>query len=133
MSFSVNYIKKNEPIFISVNQRDMSLHEHLPLDGTFICDNNLATDFLSSSFIGLRNKNLLKRSNCWGAQVAQLVKHPTLDFCSGHDLRVVGSSPMLRLYVGLGACLRFSLSPTPTATSLKRKKKEKESNSLLTK
>ena len=27
------------------------------------------------------------------AWVAQLVEHPTLDFSSGHDLRVVGSSP----------------------------------------
>ena len=25
--------------------------------------------------------------------MAQLVKHPTLDFGSGHDLRVLGSSP----------------------------------------
>ena len=25
--------------------------------------------------------------------MAQSVKHPTLDFGSGHDLRVVGSSP----------------------------------------
>ena len=28
-----------------------------------------------------------------GAWVAQSVKHPTFDFCSGHDLRVMGSSP----------------------------------------
>ena len=26
--------------------------------------------------------------------MAQLVKHPTLDFSSGHDLMAVGSSPM---------------------------------------
>ena len=30
----------------------------------------------------------------WGTWVAQLFKHPTLDFGSGHDLRIVGSSPM---------------------------------------
>ena len=29
-----------------------------------------------------------------GAWVAQLVKHPTLDFNSGHDLRVLGLSPV---------------------------------------
>ena len=29
-----------------------------------------------------------------GAWVAQLVKHPTLDFGSGHDLRVVRLSPV---------------------------------------
>ena len=32
---------------------------------------------------------------CGDAWVAQLVKHPTLDFGSGHDPRVVGSSPAL--------------------------------------
>lgn len=29
----------------------------------------------------------------WGARVAQLFKHPTLDFDSGLDLRVMKSSP----------------------------------------
>jgi len=29
----------------------------------------------------------------WGAWVAQSVKHPAVDFGSGHDLRVVRSSP----------------------------------------
>ena len=29
------------------------------------------------------------KSYCWGACVAQLAKHPTLDFGSGHDLRVI--------------------------------------------
>ena len=28
-----------------------------------------------------------------GTRVAQFVKHLTLDFSTGHDLRVVGSSP----------------------------------------
>ena len=32
-------------------------------------------------------------SKCWGARVAQLVKHPTLDFHSDHDLIVARSSP----------------------------------------
>ena len=31
----------------------------------------------------------------WGAWVAQLVKQSTLDFGSGHDLRVLGSSSTL--------------------------------------
>ena len=35
----------------------------------------------------------------WGAWVAQSVKHLTLDLSSGHDLRVVRSSP------GLGSVL----------------------------
>ena len=30
---------------------------------------------------------------CWGAWVAQLVKHPTLNLSSGHDPRDVGLSP----------------------------------------
>ena len=31
----------------------------------------------------------------WGAWVAQWVKHPTLEFGSGHDLRVMRLSPPL--------------------------------------
>ena len=33
----------------------------------------------------------------WGAWVAQSFEHPTLDFSSGHDLRVLGSSLALSL------------------------------------
>ena len=40
--------------------------------------------------IVLLYKKLQKR----GTQVAQSVKHQVLDFSSGHDLRVVRSSPM---------------------------------------
>ena len=40
--------------------------------------------------------------------VAQLVKHPTLDICSGHDIRVLGWSSML--YAQQRVCLRI-LSP----------------------
>ena len=29
----------------------------------------------------------------WGTWMAQLIKHRTLGFCSGHDLRVMRSSP----------------------------------------
>ena len=36
-----------------------------------------------------------------GAWVAQSVKHLTLDFNSGHDLGVVGSSPMLGSMLGM--------------------------------
>ena len=34
-----------------------------------------------------------KIANAWGAWVAQLVEHLTLDFSLGHDLRVVRLSP----------------------------------------
>ena len=44
------------------------------------------------------------------AWVAQLVKRPTLDFGSGHDLKVVRSNPVLGLWTGCGACLRLILS-----------------------
>ena len=40
------------------------------------------------------------------AWAAQLVKHPSLDFGSGHDLTVRGIEPC----VSLCACLEFSLS-----------------------
>jgi len=32
----------------------------------------------------------VKYNEAWDAWVAQSVKHPTLDFGSGHDLRIVG-------------------------------------------
>ena len=32
-----------------------------------------------------------------GVWVAQSVKRPTLDFCSGHDLRVMRLSPLLKI------------------------------------
>ena len=38
----------------------------------------------------LFSKNSLFR---WGTRVAQLVERPTLDFGSGHDVRVMGGSP----------------------------------------
>ena len=43
----------------------------------------------------------LKITKLWGAWVAQLVKCPTLDFGSGHDLRVMGSSLVLGSTLGL--------------------------------
>ena len=36
-----------------------------------------------------------------GPQVAQLVKYPTLDFGSGHDLQIVTSVPALGSALGL--------------------------------
>ena len=36
-----------------------------------------------------------------GARVAQLVKHPVLDFGSGHDLRVMRFSPALGSALGM--------------------------------
>ena len=38
---------------------------------------------------------MVKNVGSEGTKVAQLVEHPTLDFSSGHDPRVVGSSPAL--------------------------------------
>jgi len=64
-----------------------------------------------------------------GAWVAQSVKCPTLDFRSGHDLRVVRSSPVSGSTLGHRACSRFSLAHSPSIPSpllslpLKKKKK----------
>ena len=44
------------------------------------------------------------------------VKHPTLDFGSGHDLRVMRWSPLTGLYTGCEAYLRFSFFPSPVCT-----------------
>ena len=43
-----------------------------------------------------------KKKNYWGTWVAQLDKHGTLVFGSGHDLEVVGSSPVWGSALRLG-------------------------------
>lgn len=45
-----------------------------------------------------------------GAGVAQLVKHLTLDFGSGHDLMGRGTELHVGLHTQCGVCLRFSLA-----------------------
>ena len=49
----------------------------------------------SATLIPFQNKNLIKNQKPTGVWVTQLVKHPTLDFTSAHDPRVMGLSPML--------------------------------------
>ena len=53
----------------------------------------------SDSGVGKKVKLELKESrfktHSQGSGVAQLVKHPTLDFSSGHDRRVMRLSPTL--------------------------------------
>ena len=55
-----------------------------------------------------------------GAWVAQSVKCPTLDFGSGHDLTVMGSSPMSGSVLAVPAwdflSLALSFCPSPTCT-----------------
>ena len=43
----------------------------------------------------LEESGLIKIEGCWGAWMAQSVKHLALDFGPGHDLRVVKLSPAL--------------------------------------
>ena len=60
----------------------------------------------------------LKITKLWGAWVAQLVKCPTLDFGSGHDLRVMELSHELGSALSMESAWD-SLSPfTPLPTSL---------------
>ena len=62
-----------------------------------------------------------------GASVAHLVKHPTLDFCSGHDLTVGGFKPHIGLCADSsepGTCFGFCLSlplSLPLSLSLSQK------------
>jgi len=61
----------------------------------------------------------------WGTWVAQLIRHPILDFGSGHDLRVVRLSPGARLHTQWGLLRIFSLPlpfcPLMCSLSLSRK------------
>ena len=58
-----------------------------------------------------------------------MVEHLLLDFGSGHDLRVVRSSPTLGSVLG-GTCLDFSL-PLPLPLMLSKRKKKKSFDSHL--
>ena len=49
----------------------------------------------------------------WGAWVAQLVKCPTLDFGSGHDLTVCGIEPYVCLHTDDARSTSDSLSLCP--------------------
>ena len=77
--------------------------------------------FLSQWVYGAYEKKL------WGARVAQSVKRLTLGFDSGHDLTVVGWSPLLGSALTVWNLLRILsllLSPHPQcALSLSQKKK----------
>ena len=72
---------------------------------------------------------ILERVLIWGAWVAQLDGHPTLDFDSGPAPRVMGSSPMSGSVLGMepaldSLCFSLALCPSPThahALFLKRK------------
>lgn len=64
----------------------------------------------------------------WGTWAAPLVEHPTLDFQSDHDHRVMRSSPHVGLYTECEACLELSLplycSLLAHCCSLLKKKKK---------
>ena len=58
-----------------------------------------------------------KKLGLGGAWVAQLVKPPTLDFCSGHDLRVMRLSPAWGSMLGMEPA-KDSLCPSATPRHL---------------
>ena len=75
----------------------------------------------------LEDRLRLGKGLSMGACVAQSVKRPTLDFGSGHDLRIVRLSSVLGS-AARGACLLLSPSPSaPPCPQKKRKIKEKVS------
>ena len=74
-----------------------------------------------------------KKISTWGTWVAQLVKHPTLDFGSGHSLIVHGLKP----HVGLCAdsartCLGFSLPLTLPLSFFLSKQRNKQTTTTTT-
>ena len=61
-----------------------------------------------------QNKNSLKRVEM-GAPVAQSVERLTLDFDSGHDIRILGLNPALGSALSSRVCWKIlSLSPCPS-------------------
>ena len=68
----------------------------------WVLEINNSEAFIAHNFIKIRflradslSYFFLKMISKWGAWVAQSVEHPTLDFGSGHDPRVMRSSPTL--------------------------------------
>ena len=53
--------------------------------------------------------------------MAQFVKHPTLDFGLGHDLRVLRQSPGIGLHAQQRVSLRFSPSAPLPVLSVSKK------------
>ena len=69
---------------------------------------------------------ILRRIRCGGAWVAQSVGHLPLDLGSGHDPRVVGSSPVLCSVLGVGPGLGFPAPPITLCLSSLKKKEGRE-------
>ena len=61
---------------------------------------------------GWRFLKKLKIQLPWGAWVAQLVKHPSLDLCPGHDLTVHEFKPRIRLCTNGAEPAWNSVSPS---------------------
>ena len=62
----------------------------------------------------LSQNNFLKNNNDGRAWVAQLVKHLTLDFGSGHDLTIHQFKPLIQGLLGFTVSLSLSLSQPPS-------------------
>ena len=60
--------------------------------------------------------NSLKKQK-WSSWVAQLVEHPTLGFCSGHDLTLWGGVPCQALHWQHGDCDSLSLPLSPSLSA----------------
>lgn len=80
-------------------------------------ENNLGKVRQYHDFVYILSHNLKKikiknKKLQGGACVGQLIKGPTLDFNSGHDLGVLKWSPESRLSAQLGVYLTFSPSPS---------------------
>ena len=71
---------------------------------------------------------LILKEKSWGNWVAQSVEHPTLDFGSGHDLRVLRLSLPLLLLSSESTCPSPSIPPL--ALSLKQINKILKKNKL---
>ena len=71
--------------------------------------------------INSKRRKIVKTHMQWGAWIAQSVKCLTLDFGSGHVLRVLRSS----LASGFTSGMEFAFSPSPSAPPHPLKTKQK--------
>ena len=69
----------------------------------------------------------------WGACVAKLVQPPILDFCSGHDPRIMGLSPTSGSLLSMEPpwdVLSLSICPSSPTCLLCLSKKEESKNQI---
>ena len=107
-------------LLVLAQVHDLKVREFKPCIGLCAVMAEPALDSLSPSLSAppLVFLSFSQNKEYWGAWVAQLVEHPTIDFSSGHDLTVCGIEPHVGLCTDSMEPTWDSLSPSLSAPPL---------------